>query len=169
MGLRFTSAADYGVRAMIHLACLPERAQALREQIATAENIPSSFMAKILRSLVRAGLLNSARGVNGGFSLARDPEAITLLDIIEAVEGPIRLTGCSTSEAECTHTDDCPASRVWLAVQRNVQDILGGTTLEELVSTPRRNGKIIRPPLRVVQYPGAAGRLACMTPARSDS
>ena len=95
MGLRFTSATDYAIRAMIHLACLPENGHALRDQIATSENIPSSFMAKILRSLVRAGLLNSARGVNGGFSLARDPEEVSLLDIVEAVvvygEGAIQI------------------------------------------------------------------------------
>jgi len=137
---------------MIHLACLPENGQALRDQIATAENIPSSFMAKILRSLVRAGLLNSARGVNGGFSLAREPEGITLLDIIEAVEGPIRLTDCSVAESECTHTEDCPAGPVWLAVQQNMKGILGGTTLEDLVSTPRRNGKILGSPLRSFEH-----------------
>ena len=96
MGLRFTSAADYAVRAMIHLACLPEERQVLRDEIAAAENIPSSFMAKILRSLVRGQLLRSARGVNGGFALSRTPDEITLLEIVEAIEGPLNLTDCST-------------------------------------------------------------------------
>ena len=95
MGLRITSAADYAIRAMIHLACLPDGGQALRDDIAQAENIPSSFMAKILRSLVRAQLLRSSRGVNGGFALARAGSEINLLEIVEAVEGPLHLTMCS--------------------------------------------------------------------------
>jgi hypothetical protein len=71
MGLRVTTAADYAIRAMIHLACLPEGGLALRSEIAEAQAIPASFMAKILRSLVRARLLRSSRGVNGGFSTAQ--------------------------------------------------------------------------------------------------
>ena len=77
MGLRITSAADYAIRAMIHLACLPEGSQSLRDEIAESQGIPSSFMAKILRSLVRAELLRSARGAHGGFALARHPHEIS--------------------------------------------------------------------------------------------
>ena len=134
MGLRFTSAADYATRAMIHLACLPDGRQALRDDIATAEKIPSSFMAKILRSLVRAQILRSARGVNGGFSLAKKTQDITLLEIIEAVEGPISLTQCSSDPPSCDIAVDCPAAPVWLNVQNNMRTILAGTTLEDLVS-----------------------------------
>ena len=83
MALRITKADDYAIRAMIHLACLPDGRVALRQQIAEAQNIPASFMAKILRRLVRASLLNSARGVNGGFALARPAAEISLLDIVE--------------------------------------------------------------------------------------
>jgi Rrf2 family protein len=152
MGLRFTSAADYATRAMIHLACLPEGSQALRDEIASAERIPSSFMAKILRSLVRAQLLRSARGVNGGFSLAKTPQDISLLEIIEAVEGPINLTDCSTDTESCDRAVDCPAAPVWINVQTSMKDILGDTTLEALVSTPRRHGRVVGTTvLRVVE------------------
>jgi Rrf2 family protein len=147
MGLRFTSAADYAVRAMIHLACLPEERQVLRDEIAAAENIPSSFMAKILRSLVRGQLLRSARGVNGGFALARTPDEITLLEIVEAIEGPLNLTDCSTHAEGCTRGISCPAAPVWGAVQDNMRSILRATSLEDLVSTPRRNGRIIGTPM----------------------
>ena len=151
MGLRFTSAADYATRAMIHLACLPEGAQVLRDEIATAERIPSSFMAKILRSLVRAQLLRSARGVNGGFALARSPMDISMLDIVEAVEGPIHLTECSTNVEDCDRGPTCPAAYVWGEVQQAICGILGRTSLEDLVSAPRRNGRVLGPRLRVVE------------------
>lgn len=71
MSLRLTQASDYAILAMIHMACLPEDAVALRAQIVKSCGIPPSFAAKILRSLVRAGLLQSSRGVRGGFRLAR--------------------------------------------------------------------------------------------------
>jgi len=142
MGLRITSAADYAIRAMIHLACLPEGGQALRDDIAQAENIPSSFMAKILRSLVRAQLLRSSRGVNGGFALARPGNEINLLEIVEAVEGPLHLTMCSGQDEGCEHSGECPAAPVWFSVQENMKQILSTTTLENLVSTPRRNGRV---------------------------
>ena len=85
MGLRLTRAADYAVRAMLHLGSLPEGGVALKDEIAHAQNIPPSFMAKILRQLVKTGLLRSARGVNGGFGLQRPAAEINLLDIIEGI------------------------------------------------------------------------------------
>jgi len=142
MGLRLTSAADYAIRAMIHLACLPDGGVALRSEIAEAQYIPTSFMAKILRSLVRARLLRSSRGVNGGFSLARPAADINMLEIVEAIEGPLALTDCVPSPTGCGWAMDCPASAVWLKVQDAMKETLKETTLEDLVSTPRRNGRV---------------------------
>jgi len=142
VGLRLTSAADYAIRAMIYLSCLPDGGIALRSEIAESQNIPTSFMAKILRSLVRARLLKSSRGVNGGFSLARHTGEISMLEIVEAIEGPLALTECVPSPTGCEWSADCPASYVWMKVQENVKDTLRATTLEDLVSTPRRNGSV---------------------------
>ena len=142
MGLRLTSAADYAIRAMIHLACLPDGGVALRSEIAEAQYIPTSFMAKILRSLVRARLLRSSRGVNGGFALARPAAEINMLEIVEAIEGPLALTDCVPDPSGCGWSVDCPASTVWAKVQNNVKGTLKATSLEDLVSTPRRNGRV---------------------------
>ena len=142
MALRLTSATDYAIRAMIHLACLPDGAQALRDDIARVQGIPSSFMAKILRNLVRARLLRSARGVNGGFALARSATEICLLDIVEAIEGPLCLTNCVSEPPGCELTAECPAASVWTEVQDAMREILKGRSLEDLVSTPRRNGRV---------------------------
>ena len=144
MGLKITKASDYAVRAMIHLACLPEGQVAMCQGIAEAQGIPSSFMAKVLRNLVRARLLHSARGVNGGFGLARPAAGITLLDVIEAIEGPVSLVDC-LSEDGCPRTGECPAVPTWRRVQESVRGILGEATLESLVSLRRRNGRIAEP------------------------
>jgi Rrf2 family protein len=114
----------------------------MRSEIAQAQKIPGSFMAKILRSLVRARLLDSARGVNGGFSLARPPSEITMLDIVEAVEGPLGIAPCVPDPRACEWACDCPAAPVWCRVQETIREILGSSTLETLVSTPRRNGRV---------------------------
>ena len=142
MGLRFTSAADYAIRAMIHLACMPEESVALRTEIAAAQNIPASFMAKILRSLVRARLLRSTRGVNGGFGLARSPAEIDMLEIVEAIEGPLSLMDCVPDPESCFCSRDCPAAPVWKRIQDELRTALRRTTLEDLVSMPRRNGAV---------------------------
>ena len=148
MGLKLTSAADYAVRAMIHLACLPEGGVALRSEIANAQTIPTSFMAKILRSLVRARLLRSSRGVNGGFTLASAPSEINMLEIVEAIEGPLSLTDCTPLPSGCVWAMDCPASSVWVRVQDSMKDTLRETNLEDLVSTPRRNGRVATLPVQ---------------------
>lgn len=143
MGLRLTSATDYGVRAMIHLASIPVGRRALREEIAEAERIPSSFVAKVLRSLVRADLLKAVRGVNGGFSLARDPEQINLLEIVEAVEGPIRLFNCTNPEKGCEQEPQCPAAPVWKTMQEDMRRTMRNKSLEDLVSVRRCNGRVV--------------------------
>lgn len=142
MSLRITKASDYALRAMIHLASLPEDKVVLRNEVADALDIPSSFMAKILRRLVRAKLLDSSRGVHGGFSLGRPTVEINMLDIVEAVEGPLNLTDCAADPAGCVWSCECPAAAVWARVQDGVKETLRLATLEELVSTPRRKGHV---------------------------
>jgi len=138
MGLRLTNAADYAIRAMLHMACLPEEGVALRSDIARIHGIPSSFMAKILRSLVKAGLLRSTRGVHGGFALARPTTEISLLDVVEAIEGPLGIVDCTQEPCACELADECPAQPVWANVQTQIASVLSSAKLEDLVSAPRR-------------------------------
>lgn len=128
---------------MIHIASMPEGAVALRSDIAEVQGIPPSFMAKILRSLVRARLLKSSRGVHGGFSLARPASRISLLEVVEAIEGPLSLTNCTPDPAGCSHSADCPATPVWSEVQEKMAEILRSTTLAHLVSSHRKPARVI--------------------------
>jgi Rrf2 family protein len=128
---------------MMHIGSLPEDSVALKDDIAEAEHIPPSFMAKILRQLVKSGLLHSARGVNGGFGLAREAAKINLLDIVEGIEGPIQLNDCSPDPEHCTLSHDCPVSTVWFEVQNQMTALLRRTTLEALLAAPRRNKRAV--------------------------
>jgi Rrf2 family protein len=142
MALRLTNAADYAVRSMLYIASLPEDRVVLRSEVAETQKVPSSFMAKILRSLSRAGLLRSSRGVHGGFALARPAAEINLLDVVEAIEGPVALTQCIPDPENCPHSANCPANAVWANVQDKIADTLRSATLELLVSARRRNGRV---------------------------
>jgi Rrf2 family protein len=128
---------------MIHIGSLPDNSVALKDDIADAQHIPPSFMAKILRQLVKCGLLHSARGVKGGFGLARDAAEINLLDIVEGIEGPIRLNDCTPDPEHCTLSHDCPVSTVWVEVQNQMTGLLRQTTLETLLAAPRRNSRVV--------------------------
>lgn len=99
--MQLTRAADYAVRVMIHLATLPEGTRVQRNALAEATDVPESFMSKVLQGLVRARLVVSRRGVEGGFELAKDAEQISLLNVVEAIEGPIQLNFCLGSADAC--------------------------------------------------------------------
>jgi Rrf2 family protein len=143
MGLRLTRAADYGIRAMLHIGSLPEGGVARKDEIAEAQQIPPSFMAKILRQLVKSGVLRSSRGTSGGFGLARAAAEINVLDIVEGIEGPIQLTDCSPDPEQCALSHDCPASTVWLEVQRRMSALLRETTLEDMLAARRKDRRVV--------------------------
>jgi len=142
MGLRLTQGADYAIRAMIHIASLPDGRPAMRRDIARVQRIPGDFVAKILQSLVRAGLLHSSRGTGGGFSLARSREDINLLDVVEAIEGPLAVVACTGGD--CDHKSFCPADAVWQEVQGSIRKVLKKASLESLVSARMGRGPTSR-------------------------
>ena len=110
--MQITRQADYAVRAMVYLAQLgPVKVneRAATGKIAQEKSIPPSFLAKIVSQLSVAGLLQTSRGARGGVSLAKPAEAISLLDVVEAIDGPILLNDCVGEMSTCTYDDDLPA------------------------------------------------------------
>jgi len=145
--MQLTRAADYGVRVMVHLATLPERARALLNDLAEATDAPESFLSKILQSLARAHLIESRRGISGGFTILPAGRAASMRDVIEAIDGPIRLNLCLVEGAHCERKGTCPAHPVWARAQRAMVDVLGNTSIAEMAlaaSTPpaKTNGSL---------------------------
>ncbi len=136
MGLQLTRGAEYAIRAMTYLARVPDGRVASLHEIGEAQDIPESFLAKILQSLVRSGLAASQRGAHGGFALASPASAITMQDVIEAVDGPISLNRCVLSPEECGRSASCAVHRSWLRAQEQLMDVLGTVTLESLTPQP---------------------------------
>jgi len=146
--MQLTRAADYAVRVMIHLAGLPPESRASRAELAAAAECPEQFLSKVLQNLTRAGLVLSHRGNTGGFELPNIRRTATLLDVVEAIEGPIRLNICLNSERSCARQEWCPAHDVWVDAQTAVAAVLRGTTIGSLAqqAAERRPSPLLAEP-----------------------
>lgn len=136
--MQLTRAADYAVRIMIHLAGLPSGSRPNRNVLAEAGEVPEHFLSKILQSLARAGLIDSQRGMNGGFSLALLPDQISVLDVVEAVEGPTHLNVCLLQGDACSRKSWCPAHCVWAEAQEAMTQVLRRATIAQLAANSER-------------------------------
>jgi Rrf2 family protein len=130
--MQITRQADYAVRAILYLAQLGIGHKASTSQIAEDQEIPLSFLAKIIAQLSVAGLLQTMRGARGGVMLARPPEEITLLDVVEAIDGPIMLNECVSGEYECPLAE-CPMRTVWSAAQADLVERLRETNFAKFL------------------------------------
>jgi len=129
--IRITKQTDYGIVLLTHLATNPEH-QYNAPELAAEARLPLPMVSKILKLLARENLLVSHRGVKGGYSLARQPEAISMAEIIAALEGPIALTECISVEGDCSHEPLCPVRSNWRRINQAVRAALAGITLAEM-------------------------------------
>jgi len=132
--MQITRQADYAIRAIHYLAKVDPTQRSATSQIAAEKHIPPSFLAKIISQLSIAGLIHTSRGARGGVSLARPPENITVLDVVEAIDGPIALNECTfTSVTSCPFGDDCPIRDLWIDTQAELVERLRNTNFEQFV------------------------------------
>jgi len=129
--MQITRQADYALRAMLYLAHLEPNQRAATNQIAEVQHIPPSFLAKIISQLSIAGLIHTSRGARGGVSMARRPEEISVLEVVEAIDGPISLNECTAHPAGCPFGEDCPLRPLWCDTQAELVARLGKTTFAE--------------------------------------
>ena len=139
--MQLTRAAEYAVRVMIHLAGLPPGQRASRSDLAEAAECPEQFLSKVLQSLTRAGLMVSHRGNTGGFELPDIHRKASLLEVVEAIEGPIHLNVCLTSDQACTRQSRCAAHGVWMEAQAAMVGALRRATIGELAGRTPPDGR----------------------------
>jgi Rrf2 family protein len=126
---------DYGVRVILDLAMLPQNEIASTQQIADRQKIPAPFLAKIISQLSMSGLVDTHRGAGGGVSLALAPSEISLLQVIEALDGPIRLNRCLIQPGACPRDGVCPVHPIWAKAQEELTALLSRTTFDELLNS----------------------------------
>jgi Rrf2 family protein len=132
--MQITRQADYAIRAVLYISKLGINQRAATSQIAKEQRIPPSFLAKIISQLSIAGLLQTSRGARGGVMLARTPQEITLLDVVEAIDGPIALNECVNDEGACSFGNSCPLRPIWCDAQEDLVKRLKGTNFAQFVS-----------------------------------
>ena len=130
--MQLTKGTEYGTRGVIHLAKLPPNTVVLVSEIAAAEDLPESYLAKIFQYLAKEGIVRSHRGAKGGFSLARTADQITLRQVIEAIEGPIALYHCLHPFETCDRSGNCAIYDVIARAQEELVSVLDETTLDDL-------------------------------------
>ncbi|MGO8701428.1 MAG: RrF2 family transcriptional regulator [Limisphaerales bacterium] len=131
--MQITRAGEYGVLGLMHLARCHPGQRAMIDEMSRQEGIPKSFLAKIFQNLARAGLVRSVRGAGGGFALAKSPAEISVLEIVEAVEGRIVFQRCKQDKPECEHIGGCALCSLFERAQDGVKDVLTRTSLRDLI------------------------------------
>ena len=132
--LRLSKKADYALMAMKHLATRPDAASSSAREIAEQYDIPIELMAKVLQRLARRGLVTSLQGTRGGYRLSRPVSQISVADIIEAIEGPLRVTACSTEEENCGQYAKCSVRDPLWKIKDRIVSALSDCSLQEIVS-----------------------------------
>ncbi len=132
MPFRLTNAGEYAVRLMVYLAGRDQDQLVSAREIAENQNIPQRFLRSIVSQFAKQGFINSFQGNGGGIRLAPGAAEKTLLEVIEAVEGPIYLNVCMQGEAACEFSDHCAVHLVWHEAQEAIQKILGRKKIQEL-------------------------------------
>jgi Rrf2 family protein len=143
--MQLTRAADYGVRVMIHLAGSPAVGRVSLPELAAAADAPESFLSKVLQALSHAGLISSRRGQSGGFQISERGRAASMLEVIEAIDGPICLNICLVSGRSCNRKAHCPAHPVWAQAQMAMLEVLSGAMIAEMAaeSHPAKAGHVV--------------------------
>lgn len=131
--LRLSKMADYAGVIMAQMAVHPQDAHNA-SMLAERLSLPKATVAKCLKSLSKHGLLVSQRGAYGGYTLARAPDAVSVLDIIVAMDGPVRIASCTEGvEGDCLIVHSCPMRGGWDGINRDIFQLLQGRTLADLV------------------------------------
>jgi Rrf2 family protein len=131
--MEITRQADYAIRAILFLSENEKKGRTPTNAIAEAKRIPPSFLAKIISQLSVAGLVNTSRGARGGVTLAKPSREITLLEVIEAIDGPIAINECALDLSVCAFGHECLVGPVWCKLQQELVTRLREVTFEQLV------------------------------------
>ncbi|SDZ98495.1 transcriptional regulator, BadM/Rrf2 family [Desulfuromusa kysingii] len=139
-----TRATEYAVRTVLYLAQQPTNEIVLKKDICRTQDVTPAFLTKILQPLIKAGIVSSQRGVGGGFLLAKDPNEITMLDILQAEEGQLKLNHCLVDTEFCHRDGYCSAHEVWQITQLKMAEILNDHTIADLVRREKEKIKILK-------------------------
>jgi Rrf2 family protein len=133
---KLSKKADYGLIAVKHLAMHRQQHACSANEVAEEYGISTTLMAKVLQKLARQGMVAAKHGSSGGYQLAKEPENITALDVISAIDGPVLITSCVTSHGACDATDKCSVREPLRRVNESILQVLNTVTIAQLSEEP---------------------------------
>jgi len=134
-----TRATEYAIRAILYMAKQPRGEIVFKKDICKTQKITPAFLTKILQPLIKAGIVGSQRGVGGGFYLVKAPSEITLLDVVQAQEGPLYLNQCLIDSGSCERDIFCPVHGAWKEVRTDLLATLGRYNFAQLAEKESEN------------------------------
>lgn len=149
----YSRSAEYAIRAFVFLADVPQGKYAMVKQIAEQGEIPSHFLAKILQQLARQGFLRSSKGPTGGFALRQSASEITLLQLVESIDGLADYQRCIGGMTECNDQMRCGMHDSWKALRSRIMEYLEGTTVEDLAKALDVKRRALDKPKRARKAP----------------
>jgi len=138
--MQILSATEGAIRTALYLALEGTGRKVPGQEICRTQEITPAFLEKVTRPLVRRGVLAAARGVGGGFALARAPEQVTLLEIVEIIQGPLVFNECLLGPGTCPRDLRCPVHPVWRQIRITTENILADWSLADLARVARERG-----------------------------
>lgn len=136
--MKISTKGRYGLRILIDLATHDPGKPRLIRDIAQSQQISEKYISRLVIDLRRAKLVRSVRGVNGGFHLAKLPEEITLLEVLETMEGPISVVDCVRSPEKCKRQSLCPARDIWQKLNDGIRELTKKITLDDILNAYRQ-------------------------------
>ncbi|MEG0900688.1 MAG: Rrf2 family transcriptional regulator [Clostridia bacterium] len=137
--MKLSTRGKYGLYAMYYLASHQGEGPQTLQSISTI-GVPKQYLEQLLGSLRRAGLVSTVRGAQGGYQMSRPAAEVSLLQIIDAVEGPIELSECTSDEHSCDRACSCPVRWVWQQVSERINAELDGIKLSDMLTQQRQDG-----------------------------
>ena len=131
--LKLSKKIDYGLLAMTYIAFHDHEDRVINtKEIAEEYSIPGELLAKVLQRLAKKGLIQSQNGPKGGYQLAKDPGAISVGEIVKAIEGPIQMMECNQEDHQCLQVEKCSVRSPLTKIQQSISNLLDNITLEEM-------------------------------------
>lgn len=134
--MKISTKGRYGWRILLDLALYGETPRLMRE-IAASQGISEKYISRLMNPLNKAGFVRSIRGVKGGFVLAKNPADITLLAVVEAMEGRVAVVECVTDKTFCAKSNDCSACKMWTGLSAEIRQAMAKVTLADLTAAER--------------------------------
>ena len=136
--MKISTKGRYGLRILIDLATHDASKPRLVRDIAESQQISEKYISRLIVDLRRARLVRSVRGMKGGFFLARSPKEITLLDILETMEGTISIVDCVMAPEKCPKNNACPARSIWRRLNDGIREQMRSITFEDILAEYRK-------------------------------